>query len=442
MTRTRTDAKKLVQKILAQASFGDLRVRISETTSGHTRFARSQPTTKGDVEELEIHVTAAKAGRHATVTGNRTDDAALAELVRRAETLAELSPVDPEHMPPLGPTSPPRVDAYDAKVADMGAKARVEIVEQAIAAGKADALEMSGFLEHGVSSTVVADRAGLFAHHVGTSLSLATTARTSDGTGSARRGHVSHTRRTLEPKSLAEEVARWAVRSKSPRPVDPGHYTVVLMPDAVADILSFFIGALDARSAAEGRSWFSAPGGNTKVGETIFAPNVRAWSDPGDRAHPSVPFSNDGRVHRKVTWIEGGTLKALTASRYWADKAGVPSVPRPGSFHMAGGNASVDELIGEVDRGILVTRFWYNRMLEPRTILATGLTRDGTFLIEGGAIAHPVKNLRYNESPVTVLRRLAAAGRPERAGLSTGRVMVVPPVVVEGFHFGSTSDAI
>lgn len=442
MTRSRAEAKRLTQKIFAQASFGDVRVRIRESQSGHTRFARSHPTTEGDIEELEIQVTASKGGRHATVTGNRTDDPALAELVRQAESLAELAPVDPEHMPALGPTSHPRVDAFDAKVASMDAEARAEIVGKAIAAGQGDGLEMSGFLRHAQTSTVVADRRGLFAHHVGTRVSLATTARTSDGTGSARRGHVSHTRKSLEPQGVAGEAARWAVRSRSPEATPPGRYTVVLMPDAVADIMAFFVGALDARRAAEGRSYFSAPGGGTRKGETLFAPSVRLWSDPGDRAQPACPIANDGRVHRKVTWVEGGTVQALTASRYWADEAKVPSIPAPNTFHMAGGTASLDELVAGVDKGILVTRFWYNRMLEPRTILATGLTRDGTFFIENGKIARPIKNLRYNESPVTVLRRLVAAGKPERAGSSEGRVMVVPPVVVEAFHFGSASDAV
>jgi predicted Zn-dependent protease len=441
VTRSSADAKRLTQRILSHASFGDVRVRIRETVSGHTRFARSQPTTEGDIDELEIRVTACKGGRHATASSNRTDDAALAELVAQAEAMAELAPIDPEHMPPVGPQSPPRVNAFDAKVAKMDASSRVEIVGKAIGAGRGEGLEMSGFLDHARTSTVVADRAGLFAHHAGTALSLATTARTPDGTGSARRGHVAH-HRTLDAEGIAAEAARWAVRSASPKAIDAGRYTVVLMPDAVADIMSFFIGALDARRAGEGRSYFSAPGGGTRVGETLFDPNVRLWSDPGDRNHPAAPFSDDGRVHRKVSWVEGGTLKALATTRYWADKSGAASIPMPNTFHMAGGSATVDELITGVQKGILVTRFWYNRMLEPRTILATGLTRDGTFLIEQGKIAHPVKNLRYNESPVTVLRRLVASGKPVRAGLSTRRVMVVPPVVVENFHFGSTSDAI
>src|SRR5690606_22844579 len=156
----------------------------------------------------------------------------------------------------------------------------------------------------------------------------------SDGTGSARRGHVSHTRKSLEPQGVAGEAARWAVRSRSPEATPPGRYTVVLMPDAVADIMAFFVGALDARRAAEGRSYFSAPGGGTRKGETVFAPSVRRWSDPGDRAHPACPIANDGRVHRKVTWVEGGTVQALTASRYWADEAKVPSIPAPNTFHM------------------------------------------------------------------------------------------------------------
>lgn len=442
MTLSRSRAKRLTQKILNEASFGDVRVRIRETSSGHTRFARSHPTTEGDIEELQIRVTASKDGRHATATGNRLDDAALAELVREAEAMAELAPVDPEHMPPLGKTSHPRVDAFDAAVSRMGAKSRATMVEEAIAAGKGDGLEMSGFMRHAASSVVVADRAGLFGHHSGTHLSLGATARTPDGTGSAKRGFVSHSRRSFAPDSLAEETVRWALRSRSPKPVDPGRYTVVLMPDAVADIMSFFVGALDARRATEGRSYFSALGKKTRVGQKLFADAVRLWSDPGDRENPASPIADDGRAHRKTIWVEDGTLQALSTSRYWADKTAAPSIPNPNSLHMAGGADDLDTLVEGVREGILVTRFWYNRMLDPRQILVTGLTRDGTFRIEGGKIVHPVKNLRYNDSPVTLLERLVAAGKPQRAGLSTRRVVVVPPLVVEGFNFESSSDAV
>ena len=135
-------------------------------------------------------------------------------------------------------------------------------------------------------------------------------------------------------------------------------------------------------------------------------------------------------------------LRALSSGRYWSSKTGVAVRPMPSSLHLAGGTGSLDDLIANVDKGVLVSRFWYNRMLQPRSILATGLTRDGTFWIEGGKIVRPVKNMRYNDSPLTLLTKASAMGTAVRAGGSVDRTDVVPPMVVEGFHFDSTSDAV
>lgn len=441
MTLTRSQANKWVDRILKEASFGDVRVRITDAREGHMRFAKGQPTTEGDIERLQIRVTAAKDGRHATVTGNRTDDAGLAELVKQAEELAGLAPPDPEFMPALGKTKHPSVREADRATAKMGAAQRAKAVGAAIVSAKDKGVEVAGFLSHGETSTVVADRAGLFGFHQSTSVSMTTTCRTLDATGSARAGFRSHAAAGLDGAALAQDAARRALKSKSPKKVDPGRYTVVLMPDAVADLLSFFSMSLRQRAADEGRSWFSAPGGGSKVGEQIFDERVTLVSDPKNATYPSAPFARDGRALERVEWVKDGRLLSLTTSRYWADKKGIPSRPRPSSWFMEGTKASLDDLIAGVDKGILVSRFWYNRMLERRSLTATGLTRDGTFLIEGGRIASPIGNLRYNDSPVTLLTKLEALGTPQRAAFS-GNVVVVPPLVVRDFNFESNSDAI
>ncbi len=442
MSLSRTAARKLADEILGAASFGDVRVRIRATQTGHARFGASRPTTGGDVAAMQIEVTAAKDGRHATVTGNRTDGAAIVELVRTAERLAELSPVDPEYVGPLGPVKYPRVAEHDTRTAALKADARLDQVGRAIATANKEGLEISGFLEHEDETEVFADRAGLFGYRTATRVSMSCTCRTADGTGSAKRGYVSHAVAGLRGDSLASDAAAWALRSKNPVGMDPGRYTVVLAPQAVADLMHFFVGAMSQRRADEGRSWFSAPGGRTKVGEKLFSEKIRLWSDPRDKANPAASIASDGRPQEPVTWVEAGVLRALTVDRYWAVHKGLPSRPTPSSLHMAGSTDDLDALVAGVDRGILVSRFWYNRMLEPRSITVTGLTRDGTFLIEKGRIARPIKNLRYNDSPVTLLKNVQALGKPERAGLDTRRVMVVPPMVVSDFLFSSTSDAI
>jgi predicted Zn-dependent protease len=446
MTLSRADAKRIVDRALNEASVGDLRVRLRAGRTGNARFGDSMPTTSGDVDTLEISVTATTGdGRHATARGNRTDEPSIAALVRRAEEMARLAPVDPEHPRPLGKQTYARVVELDRKVVAMSSKERATVVGAAIEAGRAADAVVSGYLQHGDGATAHADRSGLFAYHRRTDLSLGVTCRTRDGSGSSKQGFVSHAMAGLDASSLAADAAAWAVRSREPVAMDPGTYTVILTADAVSDLMDFFLSALSHRRASEGRSYFAAPGGGTRIGETLFSPYATLWSDPSDREHPASPISEDGRPQDRVEWVKEGTLRALTSTHAWAEKAGVPSRPRPNNLHMSGGTDDLDALIAgtaDLDRAVLVTRFWYNRMLEPRTILATGLTRDGTFLVEKGSIVRPIRNFRYNDSPVTLLRRAITLGKPRRAGLSTHRVYVVPPMVVEGFNFASASDAI
>lgn len=441
MSLSHSKIKRIAHKTLAQASVGDLRVKVSASRVGNARFAASGPTTGGDVERLMVSVTAVTPdGRMATAQGNQTDDAALAGLVRAAEQMASQVPIDPETMPPLGKTKLVRVANFDRKVAQMDAAQRIELVRSTISG--AGQTSISGFIEHRDSAVYHADRAGLGGYHRQSALSMSCTCRTADHTGSAKRGFLSHTAHGLEGRVLAVDCAQWAQRSRSPKAIDPGRYTVVLAPQAVADLLLFFVGAMSHRKAVEGRSYFAGKQGGTRLGETLFGPNIHLRSDPADREHPATPMAADGTAQVATTWVEAGQLRALQAGRYWADKTGVAVRPVPSSVHMAGTTTTLDQLIEGVDRGILVSRFWYNRMLAPRTITTTGLTRDGTFWIEKGKIVQPIGNLRYNDSPVTLLKKALALGQAQRAGLTQGTVVVVPPVVVDGFRFESRSEAI
>ncbi|MCX4240038.1 TldD/PmbA family protein [Paraliomyxa miuraensis] len=450
MSMGKKEAKRLVDLVLAQASFGDVRVRVTASTRGHLRFGAGCPTTAGDVDGVTVEVTASKDGRTATVTGSRTDEAAVAVLVQRAEGLAGLSPVDPEHMPPLSASKPPKVKAEDGAVKGMSAKVRADLVGRAIRRAEGDRVEVAGLLDHEHHAEAVGNRAGLFVYHARTEVSLSATCRTDDGTGSARGGYVSHALRGLVPEALVSDAATRASASQLPGKRDPGRYPVILTSQAVADLLEFLVHALDARRAGEGRSAFSRPGGGkgagkgtgTLVGETLFDGRVHLWSDPTDPANPADPFEGEGRAQGKVDWVVDGELRALHASRYWADREKLPDLPTPSSLHMDGGTDELEALIAGFDRGVLISRFWYNRMLDPQRLLVTGLTRDGTFWVEKGKIVEPIRNFRFNDSPLSVLKKVVALGRPQRAGLSRGRVMVVPPLVVSEFELASGSDAV
>lgn len=439
------EARALIKAALGAATFKEVSVRVTARRAAHMRFAAGAPTTSGEAQRVEVAVTATREGRSGTVSGTTRDPAALAQLVRDAETLAALAPVDPEVEPPLGPQTYAKVAARDAKTAEVGPEGRTEIVARALKIGREAKLVTAGLIEHEDSATALGNREGLFAYHASTSAHLTTTMRTPDGTGSGWAGASSFRLADLDATALARRAAdKAAMSAGAAAAIDPGAYTVVLEPQAVADLLSFLVFALSARAADEGRSFFSRPGGNA-IGEALFDPRVVLRTDPADPANPSTPFAPDGLPIAPLRWIDRGVLKALASTRYWARKQGTQPVPSPRAVFLEpaepGAAKELAELVRGVERGVLVTRFWYNRMLDPRQILATGLTRDGTFLIEQGKLAKPIKNLRYNDSPAALLTRLVEIGRPERVA-GDGAVAVAPPLVARGFRFASVSDAV
>jgi predicted Zn-dependent protease len=441
-TLTREQAKKITDTLLGQAMVPELVVSVRDRQTGHTRFARNEPTTEGDVDTLEISVTASIEGRTATAIGNRSDAASLAALVVEAEELAALSPVDPEHVAPVGKGVYLEVKGHDKPTAKLGATERTKQVQLALETAAAADVELAGFFEHREQSMAIATSAGAFAYFPSTEASLTVTCRSRDAQGSGWAGNESHRGALIDAGALTQLAAEKADISRDAKSLDPGKYVVVLEAQAVADLLSFLIESLDARAAGEGRSWFSHKDGGTRLGESLFHHSITLRSDPADVANPAMPFTDDGEAHKLVRWISDGVLENLTCSRFWASKTGTPALAPPSSVLLDGSDVELIDLVRAADRAVLVTRFWYNRMLDPRTILATGLTRDGTFLIEQGKITTAVKNFRYNESPVTLLENVLALGRPQRVVTGGGRVMVVPPMVVKDFNFASLSDAV
>ncbi|HTM21073.1 MAG TPA: metallopeptidase TldD-related protein, partial [Kofleriaceae bacterium] len=234
-----------------------------------------------------------------------------------------------------------------------------------------------------------------------------------------------------------------AVASAQPRALPPGKYPAILEPACVANLLQLMFFAMDRRSADEGRSFFSRPGGGNRIGERLFGDKVHIWSDPTDADVPGGPWGDDALPQERREWIQDGRVEALRTSRFWADKSGTAPVTGPANVLMAGGKGSVDDLIAATDRAVLVTSFWYIRLLDPRTISFTGLTRDGVFWVEKGKIQHPVTNFRWNESPIAVLKNIVAMSAPVLAPPRPDRTPHrVPALLVKEFNFSSVSDAV
>ena len=268
------------------------------------------------------------------------------------------------------------------------------------------------------------------------------TVRTADGRGSGYAIADVTDPAKLNAKALTQRAADKALGSVNARAIEPGKYTVILEPAALmaGDDLSLLGGlmyGLNARSADEGRSFMTKKGGGNRKGEKLFDERINIYSDPMNAEVPGSAFDGEGLPTKRLSWIEKGVVKNLSYSRFWAEKNKVTATAFPSGFIMAGGTQSTAELIKSTAKGILVTRLWYIREVDPQTLLYTGLTRDGTFYIENGAIKFPIKNLRFNESPIIMLNNIEAIGRPQRlAGC------LIPPLKIRDFTFTSLSDAI
>jgi predicted Zn-dependent protease len=441
---TRDQAEALVQRVVKMSKADEIQVNIGGGYTANIRFADNRISTAGGTSQANVNVQSAFGAKHAVVTTNDFSDAGLERAVRQSEALAKLAPDDPEAMPLLGPQSYDDVNSYFDSTANLGPEGRADAARLAIdpcrAAGD---LTAAGFLITGIGAGAVGNSKGLFAYQSGTSANYTLTVRTKDGTGSGWAGADHPDWSKLDVKAVAQQAIDKARRSRNPVAIEPGRYTVVLEPQAVGDLVQLLAFSLDARSADEGRSAFSKQGGGTKIGDKIVDERVTLFSDPGDPQLLSNTFDGQGLPARRQVWIENGVLKKLTYSRFWAQKKSQQPDAGTNAVKLAGGSQSVDELVAATPRGVLVTRLWYLRPVDPRTVLFTGLTRDGTFLIENGKVTKAVKNMRFNESPLFMLNNLDALGAAVRvAGTEAGGDVVMPAIKVRDFNFTSLSDAV
>jgi predicted Zn-dependent protease len=441
---TRDAAQALVERTVKLSTADAVRVSVGSSVTNNLRFAANQVSTAGAVDDASLTVQAAFGARHAATQTNDFSDEGLRRAVRTAETLAKLAPEDPESMPELGPQQYAPVDAWFESTAALSAGDRARAALTALEpARQAGDLAAAGFVVTSASQAAVGNNAGLFAYHRTTSANYTLTVRTSDGTGSGWAGAEHPDWTQLDTAAVARRAIEKARLSRNPVAVEPGRYTVILEPQAVADLVQLIAFYADARSADEGRSPFSKTGGGNKIGERIVNTQVTLFSDPQDAQLLAQPWDGEGFPIGRQVWIENGALKQLTYSRFWAKKQGRAATGFPSSIKMSGGSASLDEMVRSTPRGILVTRLWYLREVDPRTILYTGLTRDGTFLIEGGRVTKAIRNLRFNDSPLFMLNNLETLGRPERvAGTEAGGAVVMPALKVRDFSFTSLSEAV
>jgi predicted Zn-dependent protease len=346
-------------------------------------------------------------------------------------------------MPLLGPQTFKDSKTFVQSTAAMTPDDRADAVLKSIGASKDAKLEAAGFIENETAFSAIHNSKGLFAYEMGTDVTFSVTTRNSEGTGSGYAARGFNDVKKLDTLSATKIAAQKANSSATAKAIEPGKYTVILEPVAATYFLENLFRGFDARSADEGRSFMSKAGGGNRLGEKLMDDKVTIYSDPFNTELPSSTWSNDGQPLDKMNWVEKGVVKNLSYSRFWAQKMNVKPVPFGSNVIMEGGNQTVEEMIKNTERGVLVSRLWYIRMVDPQTLLLTGLTRDGTFYIENGQIKHPIKNFRFNESPVIALNNIEALGKPERSiSVESYRSYLIPPMKIRDFTFSSLSDAV
>lgn len=464
---SKDEAKAILTKVLGFSKADGIEATLNGNDGGNIRYARNSVNTSGEDSNVSLAVQTYYGKKSGSATVNEFDDASLEKVVRRAEELANLAPENPELMEPVGaqtygPDPATFSDATNKITPDYRAKAAADSIGPAAAKD----ITAAGYLEDNRGFGAVMNSKGLFAYNKGTGVEFSVTMRTNDGTGS---GWVSRSFNDVSKLDTAEAsriAMDKALQSKNSKGIEPGKYTVILEPSAAASLIGLMLNGMNARTADEGRTYLSKKGGGTKLGEKIVDERVNIYTDPW---HTEVPVAawagggggggggggffgggggGTGLPRKKMDLIRNGVVANLLYDRYWASQKNVEATAFPGNRIMDGGTASIEDMIKDTKKGILVTRFWYIRPVDPQTLLFTGLTRDGTFFIENGAIKHPIKNFRFNESPIIMLNNLETLGKQTRVaggeggGGGGGGSLLIPSMKIRDFTFTSLSDAV
>jgi len=440
---TSQDARAIMEKALHFSKAEACEVNINANAGGNIRFARNTVNTAGATQDMQLVIQSFFGQRAGTVTLNEFDDAAIERAVRRSEELAHLAPEDEELVHPLGPQQYVDSQAFFDNVANIAPDYRTQVAANSITPAKAKDCTAAGFLQDGSQWQAMQNTAGLFAYSRQTGANFSITVRTNDGTGSGYATRECNDLSKFDVAAASQIAIEKAAASRNARAIEPGKYTVILEPEAGINLLANLIFNLDTRAADEGRSFLAKAGGGTKKGEKLVDERVHVWSDPAHPDVPTSPWQGDGRAYEKTDWVAGGAVQSTYVSRFWAQKKGIKATPFPPNLIMDGGTASTEELIRDTAKGVLVTRTWYIRSVDPQTVLVTGLTRDGTFYIENGQIKYAIKNFRFNESPIIMLNNLDAIGKQQRvSGSDAGITTLMPVLRIRDFNFTSLSDAV
>ncbi|HEV3333631.1 MAG TPA: TldD/PmbA family protein [Bryobacteraceae bacterium] len=417
----------------------DIEVIFGGEDQALTRFANN--TIHQNVAEREVNLSVRPVidGRTARASTNRLDQQGIREVVEASIAITRLTEPDPELLPLAHAAESGAVRRFYQVTANATPQERAQAVAEAIAAVEEQGQTAAGIYSTGGSMFSLMNTAGAAAWHHETMARFSITAMGADSSGWAKASACRHS--DLDPLALARSAAGKAAHSRAPQVAPPGRYTVVLEPAAVLDLVGQMFGDFSATAIRDGRSFL-----NDRIGKKIFGENITIRDDVCDPLQSGAPFDGEGVPRRRLTLVDSGVVREIAYSRQAAAVAGVAPTGHgfplpneigeaPVNIVIAGGDSTVAEMVRSTERGILVTRFWYIREVDPYQKIFTGMTRDGTFLIEGGEVTRGVRNFRFNQSLMELLSNVEALSTPVRASGEESVDMVVPAMKVQGFNF-------
>ena len=446
---------EIFERVRRAGPEGEVEVAISGGRTALTRFANNGITQNVEEESCEVSIRAQLGGRTARASTNRLDDDGLRRALRQAEALARVQEEDPELLPMVtrgeaGVAA--ELDHYDSATAMMGAAERANQAEAMIAVALREGLNAAGTYASGESYEALFNSQGVARWYRETAAEASITMQATDSSGWQKQNHLRA--RELDARRLAEIAAEKARRSAAPVEVAPGKYTVILEPSAVVDLIGFLAADFSGLALLEQRSCL-----NGRLGTQIFGENITLLDDVRDAGQSGAAFDGEGMARQSLTLIERGVAREVAMARGTAARmrrselaSTLPNAKSTGHglylpnemgeaavnlvFKVAEGEAkTLEEMIARTERGLLVTRLWYIREVDAYEKILTGMTRDGTFLIENGRVGKGIRNLRFNQGVVQMLRQVLDLGVPGRTSGEESIDMVVPAMRVEGFQF-------
>jgi predicted Zn-dependent protease len=441
MNLTRQRAEEVFEKVLKYSTADETEAMVSSTSYALTRFANNTIHQNVAEENASLSVRVVSEGRMARASTNKFDEGSIRQLCEDALILARLQPPDPDLLPMPGPQMYRVVDRFFAETAQLTPQTRAETVAAVVDRAQKDGLTAAGVFSSGASAYGLFNSRGIKAYHEETTSEFSVTMMSDSSSGWAKR--TAPYWMELEPAELAERAAQKALASREPREVPPGRYTVILEPSAMLDLLGYMMLDFSGMAVHEQRSCFTG-----RVGQKVFGDNISIRDDAFHPLQTGAPFDGEGVPRQRIQIVEKGEAKNLVYSRQTAHKLSAQptghGLPLPNEYAeaplnivMDGDRSSVADMIRSTERGLLVTRVWYIREVDPYQKILTGMTRDGTFWIEDGQLKHGVKNLRFNQSLVDMLGQVEMLSSPQRTAGEESFEMVVPAAKVREFNFAS-----